>query len=121
MDLPNNLESSSMTSCAASLVSSRLTEVPVSKSLSAEGNRMPEKSPVWLKSSLIFKEKTTEEIPGETNSQSSSQSSSSQEPEIRPLQDLNNTRILSCSISEEVSERSSRRRRKPACYKEPKL
>ncbi|XP_017690444.1 PREDICTED: shugoshin 2-like isoform X1 [Lepidothrix coronata] len=120
MDLPNKLESFSMTSCAALPVSSRLTEVPVSKSLSAEGNRMPEKSPVWLKSSLMFK-KTAEETPGETSSQSSFQSSSSQEPEIRPLQDLNNTRILSCSISEEVSGRSSRRRRKPACYKEPKL
>ncbi|XP_032549682.1 shugoshin 2-like [Chiroxiphia lanceolata] len=120
MDLPNNLESSSMTSCAALPVSSRLTEVLVSKSLGAEGNRMPEKSPVWLKSSLIFKEKTAEKIPGETNSQSSSQSSPSQEPEIRPLQDLNNTRILSCSTSE-VSGRSSRRRRNPACYKEPKL
>ncbi|XP_050195840.1 LOW QUALITY PROTEIN: shugoshin 2-like [Myiozetetes cayanensis] len=122
MYLPNNLESSSVTSCAALPVSSRLTEVPVSKSSSAEGNRMPEKSPAWRKSSLMFKEKTAEEIPGETNEmQSSSQSSPSQKPEVKPLQDLNNTRILPCSISEEVSGHSSRRRRNPTCYKEPRL
>ncbi|KFV53162.1 hypothetical protein N328_07852, partial [Gavia stellata] len=120
MDLSHSLESSSVTCSAALPVSSRLTDVPVSKSLSTEGNRMSGKSSVWLESSLIFKEKTAEEIPGERN-QSSSQSSSSQEPEIRPLQDLTNARTLSSSSLEEVSGRSSRRRRDPACYAEPKL
>ncbi|KAM6200137.1 uncharacterized protein WM294_005683 [Sarcoramphus papa] len=122
MDLSHSLESSSVTCSAASPVSSRLTDVPVSRSLSTEGNRMPEKSSVWPESSLILKEKTAEEIPGERHQvESSSQSSPSQEPEIRPLQDLTNARTLSSSSSEEVSGRSSRRRRDPACYAEPKL
>ncbi|KFZ62410.1 hypothetical protein N338_06757, partial [Podiceps cristatus] len=116
VDLSHSLGSSSVTCSAASPVSSRLTDVPVSKSLSTEGNRMPEKSSVWLESSLILKEKTAEEIPEERSQvESSSQSSSLQEHEIRPLQDLTN------ASSEEVSGRSSRRRRDPACYTEPKL
>ncbi|XP_052647256.1 shugoshin 2-like [Harpia harpyja] len=122
MDLSHSIESSSVTCSAALLVSSRLTDVPVSKSLSTEGNRMPEKSSVWLESSLVFKEKTAEEILGERNQvESSSQSSPSQEPEIRPLQDLTNAGTLSSSSLEEMSGRSSRRRRDPACYAEPKL
>ncbi|XP_076198578.1 uncharacterized protein LOC143162303 isoform X1 [Aptenodytes patagonicus] len=122
MDVSHSLESSSVTCSAASPVSSRFTDVPVSKSLSTEGNRMPEKSSVWPESSMIFKEKTAEEIPGERNQvESSSQTSSSQEPEIRPLQDLTNARTLSSSSSEEVSRRSFRQRREPACYAEPKL
>uniref|UniRef100_A0A8C3XF10 Shugoshin C-terminal domain-containing protein n=1 Tax=Cyanoderma ruficeps TaxID=181631 RepID=A0A8C3XF10_9PASS len=120
-DLSHSLESSHVSSSAALPVSSRLTEVPVSKSLSTEGNRMPAKSPVWLKNSLIFKEKTAEEIPGERNQmQSSSWSSSSQEG-IRPLRDLNNARVLSPSGSEEAPGHSSRRKRKPTCYKEPPI
>ncbi|KFP94925.1 hypothetical protein N329_03508, partial [Haliaeetus albicilla] len=122
MDISHSIESSSVTCSAALLVSSRLTDVPVSKSLSTEGNRMPEKSSVWLESSLVFKEKTAEEILGERNQvESSSRSSPSQEPEIRPLQDLTNARTLSSSSLEEMSGRSSRRRRGPACYAEPKL
>ncbi|XP_009086574.3 uncharacterized protein LOC103814714 [Serinus canaria] len=121
-DLPHSLESSHVSSCAVLSVSSRLTEVPVSKSLSTEGNKMPAKPPVQLKNSLIFKENTAEEIPGERNQvQSSSCSSPSQEPDIRPLQDLNNTRVLSLSSSEEESGRSSRRKWKPTCYKEPSV
>ncbi|KFV95316.1 hypothetical protein N327_11199, partial [Fulmarus glacialis] len=122
LELSHSLESSSVTCSAALPVSSRLTEVRVSKSLSTEGNRMPEKSSVWPESSLIFKEKTAEKISGERNQvESSSQTSSSQEPEIRPLQDLTNARTLSSSSLEEASGRSSRRRRDPACYAEPKL
>ncbi|XP_053803447.1 uncharacterized protein LOC128790591 isoform X1 [Vidua chalybeata] len=121
-DLSHSLESSHVSSSAVLPVSSRLTEVPVSKSLSTEGNRLPAKPPVWLKKSLIFNEKTAEEIPGERSQvQSSSWSSPSQEPDIRPLQDLNNARVLSHSSSEETSECSSRRKRKPACYKEPPI
>ncbi|XP_039925443.1 shugoshin 2-like isoform X1 [Hirundo rustica] len=121
-DLSHSLESSHVSSSAVLPVSSRLTEVPVSKRLSTQGNRMPAKSPVWLKNSLIFKEKTAEEIPGERNKvQSSSWSSPSQEPDIRPLRDLNNARGLSHSGSEEASGRSSRRKRKPTCYKEPSV
>ncbi|XP_010126803.1 PREDICTED: uncharacterized protein LOC104475436 [Chlamydotis macqueenii] len=118
----HSLESSSVTRSAALPVSFRLTDVPVSKSLSTEGNRMPEKPSIQVESSLVFKEKTAEEIPGERNqTESRSRSSPSQELEIRPLQDLTNTRTLSSSSSEEVSERSSRRRQVPACYAEPKL
>ncbi|KFQ02888.1 hypothetical protein N330_08394, partial [Leptosomus discolor] len=121
MDFSYSLESSSVTSSAASPVTSRLTDVPVPKSSSTEGNRMPEKSSVWPESSLIFKEKTAEEIPGKGNQvESSSQSSPSQEPEIRPLQDLTNAGTLASSSSE-VSGRSSRRKRDPTCYTEPKL
>ncbi|KFQ62920.1 hypothetical protein N334_01954, partial [Pelecanus crispus] len=122
MELSHSLESSSVTCSAASPVSSRLTDVPVSKSLSTEDNRKPEKSSVWPESSLVFKDNTAEEIPGERKRvESSSQSSSSQEPEIRPLQDLTNARTLSSSSSEEVSGRSSRQRRDPGYYAEPKL
>ncbi|PKU48072.1 shugoshin-like 2 [Limosa lapponica baueri] len=121
MDASYSLEFSSMTCSAALPVGSRLTDVPVSRSLSTEGNRVPEKSSVWPESSLISKEKTAEETPGERNQvESSSRSSPSQEPEIRPLQDLTNVRTVSSS-SLEVSKRSSRRRRQPACYTEPKL
>ncbi|XP_005049359.1 PREDICTED: shugoshin-like 2 [Ficedula albicollis] len=121
-DLSHSLESSHVSSSAVLPVSSRLTEVPVSKSLSTEDNQMPAKSHAWLKNSLIFKEKTEEDIPGERNQvQSSSWSSSSQKPDIRPLQDLNNTRVLSLSGSEEASGRSSRRKLKPTCYKEPSI
>ncbi|XP_064307842.1 shugoshin 2 [Phalacrocorax carbo] len=122
MDLSHSLESSSVTCSAALSVSSKFTDVPVSKSLCTEGNRMPEKSSVWLQSSLIVKEKTAEEIPGERNqAESSSWSSSLEEPDIKPLQDLTNARTMFSSSSEEVSGRSSRRRRNPTCYAEPKL
>lgn len=40
---------------------------------------------------------------------------------IRPLRDLNNARVLSHSGSEEASGCSSRRKRKPTCYKEPSI
>ncbi|XP_041328805.1 uncharacterized protein LOC121356451 isoform X2 [Pyrgilauda ruficollis] len=121
-DLSHSIESSRKSSSAVLSVSSRLREVPASKSLSTEGNRMPAKPPVWLKKSLIFKEETAEEIPGERNQvQSSSWSSPSQESGIRPLQDLNNARVLSHSSSEDASGRSSRRKRKPTCYKEPSI
>lgn len=80
MDTSHSLESSSVTCSAALPVSSRLTDVLVSKSLSTEGNRMPEKSSVWPESSPILKEKTAEEIPGERNqAESSSLSTVSQE------------------------------------------
>ncbi|KFW06493.1 hypothetical protein N326_11435, partial [Eurypyga helias] len=122
MELSRSLESSSMTCSAALPVSSRLTDVPVSTSSSTEGNRVPEKPSVWLQSSLIFEEKTAEEKPGGRNQvESSSRSSPSQESEIRPLQDLTNARTLSSTSLEEASGRSSRRRRDPACYAEPKL
>ncbi|XP_066178794.1 uncharacterized protein [Sylvia atricapilla] len=122
IDLSHSLESPHVTSSAVLPVSSRLTEVSVSKSLSTEGNRMPAKSPAGLKNSLILKEKTAEEIPGERNQvQSSSWSSSSQEPGIRPLRDLNNAGVLSPSGSEETSGRPSRRKLKPTCYKEPSI
>ncbi|KFU98736.1 hypothetical protein N340_03766, partial [Tauraco erythrolophus] len=122
MDLSYSLGSASVTCSAASPVSSRLMDVPVSKSSSTEGNRMSEKSSDWPGSSVISKEKTAEEIPGKRNQvASSSQSSPSQEPEIKPLQDLTNARTLPSSGLEEVLERSSRRRRGPACYAEPKL
>ncbi|CAN0209336.1 unnamed protein product [Bubo scandiacus] len=122
MDLSRSLESSPMTCSAALPVRSRLTDVPVSKSLSTEDNRTPEKSSVWLESSLIFKEKTAEGIPGESNPvKSSSQNSPSQEPEIRPLQDLTNARTVASSSLEEVTGYLPRRRRDPTCYAEPKL
>ncbi|XP_056206192.1 uncharacterized protein LOC130154277 isoform X3 [Falco biarmicus] len=122
MDLSHSLESTSVTCSAASRLGSRLTDVPVSKSLSTKGNRMPEKSSVLPASSPILKGKPAKEIPGERNQvESSFQSSSSQEPEIRPLQDLTNVRTLSSCSSEEMSRRLSKRRREPACYKEPKL
>ncbi|KAM4897233.1 uncharacterized protein FYW23_005067 [Sylvia borin] len=122
IDLSHSLKSPHVSSSTVLPVSSRLTEVSVSKSLSTEGNRMPAKSPAGLKNSLIFKEKTAEEIPGERNQvQSSSWSSSSQEPGIRPLRDLNNAGVLSPSGSEETSGRPSRRKRKPTCYKEPSI
>uniref|UniRef100_A0A672TV05 Shugoshin 2-like n=3 Tax=Strigops habroptila TaxID=2489341 RepID=A0A672TV05_STRHB len=122
MDLSHSLKSSSVAYSAASPVSSWLTDASVSKSLSTEGNRMPEKSSVWLESSLISKEKTAEEIPGERSQvEPSSQSSPSQEPATRPLQDLTNASALSFSSSEGVSRRSSKRKREPGSYKEPKL
>ncbi|RLW01001.1 hypothetical protein DV515_00008324 [Chloebia gouldiae] len=119
-DLSHSLESSHVSSSAVLPVSSRLREVPVSKSLSTEGKRLPEKNPVWMKKSLIFKENTSEEIPGERN-QVQSSSWNSPEPDIRPLQDLNSPRVLSLSGSEDTSGCSSRRKRKPACYKEPSI
>ncbi|XP_037999534.1 uncharacterized protein LOC119703560 [Motacilla alba alba] len=121
-DLSHGLESSHVSSSAVLSVSSRLTEVPFSKVLSTEGNRMPAKPPVWLKNSLVLTEKTAEEIPEERNQvQSSSWSSPSQKPDIRPLQDLNNASLLSHSSSQEASGCSSRRKRKPTCYKEPSI
>lgn len=86
LDLSESLESSPVTCPATSRVNSSLADVPVSKSLRAGGNRSPvsemtEKSSVWLGSSLTFKEKTAEEIPGKRNKiESSSQSSPPQEP-----------------------------------------
>ncbi|XP_014809576.1 PREDICTED: uncharacterized protein LOC106895013 isoform X2 [Calidris pugnax] len=122
IDTSYSLEFSSATCSAALPVSSRLTDVPVSSSLSTEGNRVLEKSSVWLESSLISKEKTAEETSGERNQvESSSWSSSSQEPEIRPLQDSTNVRTVSSSSLEEVSKCLSRRRQQPVCYTEPKL
>lgn len=41
--------------------------------------------------------------------------------DTRPLRDLNNARVLSYSSLEEASGRSSRRKRKPTCYKEPPI
>ncbi|XP_032921136.1 shugoshin 2-like isoform X2 [Catharus ustulatus] len=121
-DLSHSLESSHVSGSAVLPVSSRLTEAPVSKSLSTEDKKMTAKSHASLKNSQIFKEKTEEDIPGEKNQvQSSSCSSSSQKPGIRPLQDLNNISILSPSGSEEASGRSSRRKLKPTCYKEPSI
>lgn len=80
-DLSHSLKSSHMTCSAALSVSSWLTDAPVSKSLSTEGNRMPEKSSVWLESFLISKEKTAEEIPEEKSQvKPSSQNSPLQEP-----------------------------------------
>lgn len=77
-DLSHTLESSHVSSAAVLPVSSRLTEAPVSKSLSTEDKKMTAKSHAWLKNSQIFKEKTEEDIPGEKNQvQSSSCSSSS--------------------------------------------
>ncbi|XP_026709054.1 shugoshin 2 [Athene cunicularia] len=121
-DLSCSLESSPVTCSTASPVRSRLTHVPVSKSLTTVDNRTPEKSSVWLESSLIFKEKSAEGVPGESNLvESSSQNSPSQEPEIRPLQDLTNARTVASSSLEEVTGYLPRRRRDPACYAEPKL
>ncbi|XP_026647483.2 uncharacterized protein LOC102065823 [Zonotrichia albicollis] len=121
-DLSHSLESSRVSSSAVLSVSSRLTDVTVSKKLSTEGNRMPAKPPVLLKNSLIFQEMTAEEVSGERNQvPSSSWSSPSQKPDTRPLQDLNNARVVSQSSSEEASGRSSRRNRKPTCYKEPSI
>ncbi|KFO75296.1 hypothetical protein N303_08455, partial [Cuculus canorus] len=122
MDVSHCLESSSVTCSAALSVISRLTDVSVSKRLSTESNRMPEKYSVGLESSLIFKEMPAEEIPGETNQvESSSRSSPSQEPEIMPLHDLTNTKTLPSSSSEEGLGRPSRKRRDPPSYAEPKI
>ncbi|KAM9548134.1 uncharacterized protein ACIB01_008942 [Guaruba guarouba] len=116
------LKSSRVTYSAALSVSSWLTDAPVSKSLSPEGNTMPEKSSVWQESFLISKEKTAEEISGEGSQvKPSSQSSPSQEPGTRPLQDLTNASTLSSCSPEGMTGRSSRRKREPGCYREPKL
>ncbi|KAK2532078.1 shugoshin 2-like protein [Columba livia] len=117
LDVSCSFESSFVTCSPASPVSSRLTDV--SKSLSTEGNRMPERSSVQSESPLIIKEITSDEIPGERKQvESNSQSTPSREPEIRPLQDLTNAKTPSIS---EVSRRPSRRRQDPGCYTEPKL
>ncbi|XP_057267686.1 shugoshin 2-like [Pezoporus wallicus] len=121
-DLSQSLKSSHVTYSAALSVSSWLTDAPVSTSLSTEGNRMPEKSPVWLESFPIPKEKTAEEIPEEKSQvKPSSQNSPSQELVTRPLQDLTNASALSSSSSEGVTGRLSKRKWEPGCYKEPKL
>ncbi|XP_062354282.1 uncharacterized protein LOC134047263 [Cinclus cinclus] len=121
-DSSHILESSHVSSSAVLPAGSRGTEIPVSKSSSTVGNRMQVKSHAWLKKSVVFKEETEEDTPGERNQvQSSSCSSSSQKPDIRPLQDLNNTRGLPPSGSEETPGCSSRRKQKPVCYKEPSL
>lgn len=81
LDVSRSFESSFVTCSPASPVSSRLTDVLVSKSLSTEGNRMPERSSVQPESPLIIKEITSDEIPGERKQvESSSQSTPSQEP-----------------------------------------
>nr|XP_013807588.1 PREDICTED: shugoshin-like 2 [Apteryx mantelli mantelli] len=126
MSISDSLESSTMTCSAALPLSTRLTDLPVSKSLGTEDNKIPEKSSVWPESALTFKERNAEEIPEgrnqvESGSKEHSWSSSLQEPEIRPLQDLTNARTLSSPSSEGASGRLSRRRRDPACYAEPKL
>ncbi|KFV66295.1 hypothetical protein N307_04187, partial [Dryobates pubescens] len=124
MDLSHSPESSPVTCPATLPVNSSPTDVPVSKSLSADGNRnpvleMPEKSSVWLENSLLFKEKTAETPEERNQAESSSQNPPSQEPEMRPLQNLTNTRTL--SSSSEVARRSARKRQDPGCYAEPKL
>ncbi|XP_012985349.1 shugoshin 2 [Melopsittacus undulatus] len=121
-DFSYSLKSSHVTCSPALSVSSWLTDAPVSKSLSTEGNRMPEKSSVWPESFLIPKEKTAEEVPEEKSQvKTNSQNSPSQEAATRPLQDLTNASALSPSSSEGATGRSSKRKRKPGCYKEPKL
>ncbi|XP_025971777.2 uncharacterized protein LOC112992674 isoform X2 [Dromaius novaehollandiae] len=126
MSISDSLESSTVTCSAALPLGSRLTDLPVSKSLGTEGNKIPEKSSVWPESTLIFKERNAEEIPEgrnqvESSSKEHSQSSSLQELDIRPLQDLTNARTLPSPSSGGASGRLSRRRRDPACYAEPKL
>lgn len=127
MDLSQSLESSSVI-CSTDLpVSCGLTDLPVSKNSETEGNRTPEKSSLCLESSLLFKAMGAEEASGGRNQVVSSlkrcsQSSPSQEPEIRPLQDLTNARTPSLiPCLEEVPERPSRRRPDPTCYREPSL
>ncbi|XP_048808802.1 shugoshin 1-like isoform X1 [Lagopus muta] len=126
-DLSQSLESSSVI-CSTDLpVSCGLTGLPVSKNSETKGERTPEKSSLCPESSLLFKERRAEEASKEKNKvvssfKSCSQSSSPQEPEIRPLQDLTNARTSSLvPCLEEVSERASRRRPDPACYREPSL
>nr|XP_009686980.1 PREDICTED: shugoshin-like 2 [Struthio camelus australis] len=126
MSISDSLESSVVTCSAALPHDSRLTDLPGSKSLGTEGNKIPEKSSVWAESTLIFKERSAEEVPEgrnqvELSAEEHFQSSALQEPEIRPLQDLTNARTLSSPSSEGASGRPSRRRRDPACYAEPKL
>ncbi|XP_058717664.1 uncharacterized protein LOC131591204 isoform X1 [Poecile atricapillus] len=116
----HSLESSHVSSSGVLPVSSRHTEVSVSKSLGTEGKRMSAKSPVHLKNSQTVKKKTAEKIPGARNQvQSSSRSIPSKEPDIRPLQDLKNARALSRSGLEESSGRPSGQKWKPTCYKGP--
>ncbi|XP_035422303.1 shugoshin 2-like [Cygnus atratus] len=126
MGSSQSLESSSVVCSAALHFSAGLTGLLVSKSLSTEGNRIPEKSSLWPECSQVFKERDGEETPGERNqhgssSEDHSQSSSSEKLETKPLQDLTNARTLSLPNSEEVSGRLIRRRREPTCYAEPKL
>ncbi|XP_062434909.1 uncharacterized protein LOC134142145 [Rhea pennata] len=126
MSISDSLESSTVTCSAALPLGSRLTDLPVSKSLDTEGNKIPKKSSVWPECALSFKERNAEEIPEgrnqvESSSKEHSQSSSLQEHEIRPLQDLTNAKTLSSPSLEGASGRLSRRKRDPTCYAEPKL
>eukprot|EP00075_Anas_platyrhynchos_P027659 XP_027316912.1 shugoshin 2 isoform X1 [Anas platyrhynchos] len=120
-----SLESSSVVCSGALHFKAGLTDVLVSKSLSTEGNRIPEKSSLWPECSQVFKERDGE-VPGERNqhgssSEDHSQNSSLEKRESKPLQDLTNARTLSLPSSEEESGRLIRRRREPTCYKEPKI
>ncbi|XP_065606492.1 shugoshin 2 [Cyrtonyx montezumae] len=126
LDLSQSLESSVI--CSADLpVSSGLTDLPVSKNSETKGNGTPKKSSLWTETSLLFQERSVEEVSRESNLVASSfkhclQSSPSHKPEIRPLQDLTNAKTPSLLPGlEELPERASRRRRDPACYREPNL
>ncbi|XP_035187146.1 shugoshin 2-like isoform X2 [Oxyura jamaicensis] len=126
MGSSQSLASSSVICSAALHFSAGLTDLLVSKSLSTEGKRIPEKYSLWPECSQVFKENDGEEITGERNqhgssSEDHSRSSSLEKLGTKPLQDLTNARTLSLSSPEEVSGRLIRRRREPTCYAEPKL
>ncbi|EOB03313.1 hypothetical protein Anapl_00631, partial [Anas platyrhynchos] len=72
-----SLESSSVVCSGALHFKAGLTDVLVSKSLSTEGNRIPEKSSLWPECSQVFKERDGE-VPGERNQHGSSSEDHSQ-------------------------------------------